>query len=95
MPLSLADGSPVLLIRRPAFERVGLARATIDERFALTPEDFRVEGDLIVIGPLFGEGALTNAVRELEDRGLVYFEDLFDLSGLWPEWLRVFVAGRR
>jgi hypothetical protein len=29
----------------------------------------------------------------LERVGLVYFDDFFDLSGNWPEWLKVFVMG--
>lgn len=95
MPLPLEHVHPSLLIRRSAFERVGLSRAAFDQRFALTPEDFRVEGDLIAVGPLAGEDALTDAVAELEAVGLVYFEDFFDLSGTWPEWLRVFVATAR
>ena len=25
-----------------------------------------------------------------ESNGLVYFEDVFELSGNWPEWLRLY-----
>ena len=33
---------------RRAYEASGLTRATIDERLGLTPDEFRVEGDLVV-----------------------------------------------
>lgn len=90
MPLELAANSPSLLIRRPAFERAGLSRAAIDERLSLTDEEFRVEGNLIVIGPILDEDALPELIVDLEGAGLVYFDDFFDLSGNWPEWLTVF-----
>jgi hypothetical protein len=85
MPLPLTSEYPTLLIRRAAF----------DERLGLTHDEFRVEGDLISIGPLVGEDTLTAIVAELESLGLVYFEDFFEMSGNWPEWLRVFVATAR
>ena len=28
---------------------------------------------------------------ELEETGLVYYDDYFELSGSWPEWLSVLV----
>jgi hypothetical protein len=31
--------------------------------------------------------------EELEQVGLVYFDDFFELSGNWPQWLRLYVAG--
>jgi hypothetical protein len=34
-------------------------------------------------------------IEALEARGLVYFEDFFDLSGNWPEWLGVYAMGHR
>jgi hypothetical protein len=89
MPLALSAEHPTLLIRRLAFERVGLTRGALDERFALAPEDFRVEGDLIAVGPLIGEDTLTHTIAELEKLGLVYFDDFFELSGNWPPWLRL------
>ena len=91
MPLSLADGSPTLLIRREAFEQAGLARAAFDARFNLTPDEFRVEGQLIAIGPLVGEGSVGGVIDELEAVGLVYFDDFIEMSGNWPDWLRVLV----
>jgi len=29
-------------------------------------------------------------VEHLEAKGLVYFEELFEWSGNWPEWLRLY-----
>lgn len=92
MPLSVPSGSPTLFIRRSAYERSGLDRASIDARFGLTPEEFRVEGTLIAIGPIAGEVTLTDVIGELESSGLTYFEDFFELSGNWPDWLRLFCA---
>jgi hypothetical protein len=90
VPLSLPTAAPTILIRKSAFERAGLTRQAIDERLNLTPDEFRVEGALIAIGPIHGDDELTTFVEELEAAGLVYFDDFFDLSGNWPEWLRVF-----
>ena len=90
MPLSLASGAPTLFIRRDAYERTGLERSKIDERLGLTPDEFRVEGQLIAIGPLSGEDSLADIIDELETSGLTYFEDFFELSGNWPEWLRLY-----
>jgi hypothetical protein len=90
MPLSLPHAAPVVLIRRAAYETAGLERHELDLRFNLTPDEFRMEGALIVVGPLFGDDALVSLVEALEAAGLRYFEDFFDLSGNWPEWLRVF-----
>lgn len=93
MPLIINADAPTLLIRKSAFERVGLTRRAIDERLNLTPDEFRVEGELIAVGPLVGETALPDLVEELETVGLVYFDDFFELSGNWPAWLRLFVLG--
>jgi len=93
MPLPLPREAPVLLIRRVAFERAGIERQALDARFNLTPDEFRVEGDLIAVGPLFGDDTLVEMVEALEAYGLRYFDDFFELSGNWPEWLRVFAMG--
>jgi hypothetical protein len=90
MPLTIAADLPTMLIRRDAFERVGLTRAQIDERLNLTPDEFRVEGALIAIGPVVGDDALAQLIGELEGLGLVYFDDFFELSGNWPAWLRLY-----
>ena len=95
MPLDVAAGHPTLLIRRAAYERAGLTRHALDERLGLTPDEFRVEGDLIALGPIFDEEALGPVLADLEALGLVYFEDFFEMSGNWPEWLRVLAMARR
>ncbi len=90
MPLTLPNSAPTLLIRKDAFERVGLTRAQFDEALGLTADEFQMEGTLIAIGPLVGESALTELIDELERVGLVYYEDFFEFSGNWPDWVRVF-----
>jgi hypothetical protein len=94
MALTIQQGAPSILVVRRAYEASGIARATIDERLGLTPEDFRVEGGLVVIGPIYGGGedALGDVIAELERAGLRYFDDFFELSGNWPEWLRVLAS---
>lgn len=89
MPLDVPQGNTTLFVRREAFERIGLTRQAIDERLNLTPDEFRVEGGLIAIGPLVGDSSATELIEELEQAGLAYFDDFFELSGNWPEWLRV------
>jgi hypothetical protein len=89
MPLRVSTGAPTLFIRRAAYERTGLTRTAIDERLGLTPDEFRVEGELIALGPIYGgdSDALGDFIAELEGLGLVYFDDFFELTGNWPEWL--------
>ena len=94
MPLSIREGAPTLLLRRAAYEHSGLTRQTLDERLGLTADEFRVEGDLVAIGPLTGEDSLSNLLDELEGLGLVYFEDFFELSGNWPAWLKLVVVAQ-
>lgn len=91
MALSIMGGAPTLFIRRAAYESSGLTRAAIDERLGLTSDEFRVEGDLVCIGPIYGaDGAALGAlIAELEGLGLVYYDDFFELSGNWPDWLRI------
>lgn len=91
MPLPITQGVPTLFVRREAYERAGLTRAGIDELLGLTDTEFRVEGDLIAIGPIYDVDALGALVDELERTGMTYFEDYFELSGSWPEWLLVLV----
>jgi hypothetical protein len=90
MPIELPTSKPSLLIRRTAFERAGITRAAIDERLGLTDQEFRVEGSLIVIGPILDEEALQALWADFERAGLVYFDDFFDMSGNWPEWLALY-----
>ena len=93
MPIDLATGQSTLFIRREAFERSGLTRQSLDERLGLTPDEFRVEGSLIVIGPVPDDAAVREVVDELESLGLTYFDDVFELSGNWPDWLRLVAVG--
>jgi hypothetical protein len=90
MPLELSQGRPVILLRQSSYERSGILRHALDERFNLTADEFAVEGGLIRIGPLPSDDLLSELIAALEDNGLVYFDDFFDLSGNWPEWLTLF-----
>ncbi len=92
MPLYVHAGDPTLFIRKPAFERVGLTRSRIDERLNLTADEFRVERDLIVIGPIPAAVDLPALLEELEGLGLAYFDDFFEFSGNWPEWLHLYAS---
>lgn len=95
MALSVSSGAPTLFIRRAAYEAHDLSRRAIDNRLGLTAEEFRVEGDLVAIGPIYGSTGddLGTLIVELEKSGLVYFDDFFELSGNWPDWLRLLAAG--
>jgi hypothetical protein len=93
MPLSVAHGVPTLFFRREAYERAELTRAALDARLGLTDAEFRVEGDLVALGPIYDVDALGALVDELEATGLTYFDDFFELSGSWPEWLNVLALG--
>jgi hypothetical protein len=94
MPLPVFDGGPTLFLRRTAYERVALTRAQIDERLGLTADEFRVEGQLVAVGPILGEDSLSELIGELESLGLTYFDDFFELSGNWPAWLELFAGSR-
>ena len=95
MPLELPQNNAVMLIRQSAFEASGITRAAIDERYSLTVEEFRVEDGLVLLGPLPSEDALTTLINDLEKSGLVYFDDFFDLSGNWPEWLTLYARSAK
>lgn len=90
MPLSVSPAAPTLFIRRDSFERAGLTRAMLDASLGLTPDEFRVEGALVAVGPLYAPAALEMLVDQLEALGLEFGEDFFELSGNWPSWLRLF-----
>jgi hypothetical protein len=96
MPVPVATGAPTLFLRRAAYESSGLTRAAIDDRLGLTADEFRVEDDLIAIGPIYERDGnlLTDLITELEGAGLVYFDDFFELSGNWPAWLRLYASAR-
>ncbi|HYC52709.1 MAG TPA: hypothetical protein VEB19_16470 [Gemmatimonadaceae bacterium] len=89
MPLPIHSGAPTLIVRRASYEGSGLARSSIDERLGLTPDEFRVEGELVVIGPVYDTDAFTTLLDNLEQLGLVYDQDYFELSGSWPDWVLV------
>ena len=93
MPLPIAHGVPTLFFRREAYERAALTRASLDARLGLTDEEFRVDGNIVALGPIYDVEALGTLVDELEAAGLVYYDDFFELSGSWPEWLSVMVRG--
>ncbi len=90
MPLQVATGLPTILIRKEAFERESLSRSEMDQRFNLTDAEFRVEGGLIAIGPLPSDEMIGPVIAYLEENGLAYFDDVFELSGNWPEWVHLF-----
>jgi len=96
MALPVASGAPTLFLRRTSYELSGLTRAKIDQHFGLTADEFRVEGDLVAIGPVYGPSgdALGDFIAELESLGLVYFDDFFELTGNWPDWLQVHASNR-
>ena len=93
MPLRVSDHGPTLFLRRAAYERSGLTRTQLDDRLGLTADEFRVEGDLVAVGPIPGDDSLSALIEELESLGLTYFEDFFELSGNWPGWLQLFAGG--
>ena len=90
MPLAVTQGLATIFIRKEVFERMDLGRTEIDSRFNLTDQEFRVEGTLIAIGPLPSDDMVGPILEYLEAKGLVYFDDVFELSGNWPGWLRLY-----
>ena len=94
MPHAIPAGQAILFIRREAYERAGVTRVAIDQRLNLTPDEFTVEGQLVIIGPLPDEAALRDLFDDLEEAGLAYFDDYFELSGNWPSWLRLYASDR-
>jgi hypothetical protein len=92
MAIPISAERPSLCFRRAAYERAALVRAAIDERLGLTPDEFRVEGNLVVVGPVYDDDALGALVADLEAAGLVYHDDFFELPGNWPSWLRLYAA---
>ena len=93
MPIPIHGGAPTLILRRSAYEKSGLARAAIDEKLGLTDQEFRVDANLVCIGPIYDGEGFGEFVEELERLGLAYYEDFFELSGNWPEWLALLAGG--
>jgi hypothetical protein len=85
----------LFLVRQSAFERGGLTRQAIDERYNLTEDEFRVEDGLIGLGPLPSDDMLPDLIGDLEESGLAYFDDFFELSGNWPGWLTLYARGSK
>ena len=92
MPISAQSGLPTLFVRKQAYEQNSLMRSEIDSRFNLTDNEFAVEGNLIAIGPLPSDEMIAPMIEFLEQKGLVYFDDFFEMSGNWPGWLRVYAS---
>ena len=95
MAVEIRSGQPVVVILQQSFERAGLVRSAIDARFNLTDHEFRVEEGLVVLGPLPSDDLIAPLIEALEANGLVNFDDFFDLSGNWPEWLSLYARGVR
>lgn len=95
MPLTISSKLPTVLIRKSRFEAHSLTRLDMDTVFNLTDAEFRIEDDLIAIGPLPNEDALPALVSYLEARGLAYYDDFFELSGNWPDWLSLYARAER
>lgn len=53
-----------------------------------------MERDLLSSARSLAVESLTALVELFEHRGLVYFDDFFEMSGNWPEWLSVFAVVR-
>ena len=94
MPLPLTNGAPTFLIRRESFERVGLTRAQIDIALTLTDEEFRVEGGLVAIGPIYDDESLEKLIEAFEGLGLQLYDDYFEMTGNWPDWVTLFGMSR-
>jgi hypothetical protein len=94
MAQEIPAGQSMLFIKRDAYERAGITRESIDRRLNLIADEFMVDGTLIVIGPIPDDAALREILDDLEEAGLSYFDEYFELSGNWPPWMRLFVSGR-
>ena len=95
MPLKIAANLPTIFVRKTQFESCGLTRMELDTAFNLTDAEFNLEDDLIAIGPLPNEDTLPTLIAFLEEKGLAYFDDFFELSGNWPEWLSLYARASR
>ena len=95
MPLTISANLPTVLVRKSQFESRGLTRLAMDTAFNLTDAEFNIEDDLIAIGPLPNDDVLPALISFLEDKGLVYYDDFFELSGNWPEWLSLYARARK
>ncbi|MGB0411722.1 MAG: hypothetical protein ACPGFA_09060 [Pikeienuella sp.] len=63
--------------------------ALSEVRAALQFENAYDQSDeLISFGPSFGEEALEEFVKRLQDLGLEYWDDFFEFKGDYPDWIR-------
>ncbi|MGH7604843.1 MAG: hypothetical protein ACRENK_12720 [Gemmatimonadaceae bacterium] len=95
MTLELSHDRSVIMIRQDAYEKSGISRIALDDRFNLTPDEFQVKDGLVALGPLASDEMLTEMINQLEQNGLVYFDDFFELTGNWPNWLTLYVRGSK
>ncbi|MFL5594435.1 MAG: hypothetical protein ACJ785_07480 [Gemmatimonadaceae bacterium] len=92
MAHEIPAGQSMLIIKRDAYERAGISRESIDERLNLTADEFRVDGRLILVGPIPDDTGIRDILDAFEDAGLTYFDDYFEFSGNWPAWIRLYIA---
>jgi hypothetical protein len=95
MAPQIDQGRGSIVVRQSAFERAGLVRSAIDARYNLTDAEFNVADGLVIIGPLPADDMIPQLIEDLEGAGLNYFDDFFELSGNWPEWLSLYVRGAK
>lgn len=94
MPLPISSTAPTIAIRRDAFERATLTRAQVDRVLNLTDDEFRVESNLILIGPLPAPDDVPDLIDLFEEAGLQYFDDFVELPGGFPDWIELFARHR-
>lgn len=95
MPIELARDRSVILIRQEAYEQAGIIRHALDQRYNLGPEEFIVQEGLVVVGPLPSDDLLPRMINDLEQTGLVYFDDFFEMSGNWPSWVSLYARNSK
>jgi len=95
MAPELDQGRTSVIIRQAAFERANLLRSAIDARYNLTDAEFSVAEGLVILGPLPSDDDVSQMIDDLEKAGLVYFDDFFELSGNWPEWISLYVRSAK
>jgi hypothetical protein len=75
-----------IVVRQSALAARGITKARVLEVFK-ADRPMAEDGELLAFGPSFGGEACKEFVRSLESRGLVYFDDFFDLTLSHPNWL--------
>jgi hypothetical protein len=74
---------------------MGCLEKSLTSDTTLPTKSFRVEDGLIALGPLPSDDMLPELIDDLEKSGLVYFDDFFELSGNWPDWLTLYARGAK